>query len=71
MGDDFFICPVCVNKCQSIHIDGHRKIYRFKKVMQYDELNFAAVFPSLLILLQESGMSYQLSSCTWLYHSLV
>jgi len=37
MGDDFFICPVCVNKCQSIHIDGHRKTYRFKKVMRGNE----------------------------------
>eukprot|EP00795_Rhopilema_esculentum_P016199 gene16199-7570_t len=31
-GNDDFVCPVCSDVCHSIHIDGHRKTYRFKKV---------------------------------------
>eukprot|EP00794_Sanderia_malayensis_P019709 gene19709-21655_t len=27
-----FVCPVCDRNCHSIHVDGHRKTYRFKKV---------------------------------------
>lgn len=34
-GEERFTCPVCVKTCHSIHIDGHRKTYRFKKVPRY------------------------------------